>query len=133
VTSDQREEIKADLAGLQAGHLGKELFAFFWIDNPEAPQEQMSRTLPQHLRFLHELEARGILFASGPLRDDPGVAITGGLTVIRADSFESAHVVMAPEPYVKAGLRTYQLRKWTLNEGRIDVHLNLSNSTFSVG
>ena len=36
------------------------------------------------------------------------------------------------EPLIKRGLRTYELRKWELREGRIDVSLRASVSRYSL-
>jgi hypothetical protein len=36
------------------------------------------------------------------------------------------------EPLIKRGLRTFELRKWELREGRIDISLRASVSRFSL-
>ncbi len=39
---------------------------------------------------------------------------------------------MGEEPLVKHGLRTFDLRKWELREGRIDISLRASVSRYSL-
>lgn len=39
---------------------------------------------------------------------------------------------MEQEPLIKRGLRTFELRKWGLREGRIDISLRASVSRFSL-
>jgi hypothetical protein len=40
---------------------------------------------------------------------------------------------MADEPLVKRGLRTFELRKWELREGRMTITLNASKTIHSEG
>ena len=39
---------------------------------------------------------------------------------------------MESEPFVRAGLRTYTLKRWTYNEGRIALRLDLETGTYEV-
>jgi len=121
------------LAVLQRGHLGKRLFAVLWTNNPAVTQEQLREMLPDHLEFLHDLEERGILFASGPLRVPEGSPQTlHGMTILRAANFAEAEAIVADEPFTKSGYRTYQLLAWTLNEGSFSLRLRFGAASYDV-
>jgi uncharacterized protein YciI len=61
---------------------------------------------------VHDLERRGILFASGPLNNDDGSdRSSGGMSIFRVDSLAAATLADS-EPFVHAGLRTYTLKRW---------------------
>jgi hypothetical protein len=49
--------------------------------------------------------------------------------VLRADSFEEAEAIAQTDPLHMAGLRTYTIQKWRLNEGSIMVTINYSDQT----
>jgi hypothetical protein len=36
------------------------------------------------------------------------------------------------EPFVRAGLRTYTVKRWTFNEGRIALRLDAGTGTYDV-
>ena len=103
---------------------------FFLIENtPLAPAEQLLPVLKDHLLYLIGLEKKGTLFASGPLKDKNGTMTGAGITVVRVDSFEEAELIAYADPFVKAGLRKPTVHKWTINEGRISISLDLSDGT----
>jgi uncharacterized protein YciI len=85
--------------------------------------EHTLAVLVDHLLFLERLELEGVLFASGPLDVDEWRG--DGLSVIRADSTEHAASLMSEEPFAKAGLRTNEVRAWQLNEGQVQVTIDL--------
>jgi uncharacterized protein len=121
------------LAVLQRGHLGKSLFAVLWTNNPAVTREQHREMLPDHLEFLHDLEARGILFASGPLRVPEGSPqALHGMAILRAASLADAQAIIAEEPFTKSGYRTAQLFSWTLNEGSFSVRLRFGTGGYDV-
>jgi hypothetical protein len=47
--------------------------------------------------------------------------------VLRADSFEEAEAIAKGDPLHMAGLRTFTLQKWRINEGCITVTVHLSD------
>jgi hypothetical protein len=47
-------------------------------------------------------------------------------------TIEEARRAMEDEPLIKRGLRTFELRKWDLREGRMTISLNASTSTYSL-
>jgi hypothetical protein len=47
--------------------------------------------------------------------------------VLRANSFDEAEAIAKEDPLHKAGLRTFTLQKWRLNEGRITITVDFSD------
>lgn len=122
------------LERLRAPQLKKRLYIALWINDPTATREMHLQVLPEHLEFLLGLEQEGVLFASGPLSVSEGEAGTfSGMTILRAESFDTARAIVENEPFVLRGLRTYKLLAWELNEGSFSVTLSLGTGTFRVG
>jgi uncharacterized protein len=116
-----------EIGALLAPMLKKTLFVA--LSKAVAPSDQMFPYVADHLRYMNELEKRGILFASGPFVQE-GVLVGDGLTILRAESLEQARKLMEEEPLIKLGMRTFDLKKWELREGRISIHLDASQSSF---
>jgi uncharacterized protein YciI len=74
-----------------------------------------------------DLEKRGTLFASGPLTDGDGNFTGDGLTIIRAKSHKAAQSIADGDPFVRAEMRKAEVKRWTVNEGRITVQVDLSD------
>jgi uncharacterized protein len=55
-----------------------------------------------------------------------------GLTILSTSTIEEARQVLEEEPLIKRGLRSFELRKWELREGRMDVSLRASVSKYSL-
>ena len=115
---------------MAAKMLGKQLYVIHTI--PVAPREKIAELLPQHLEHQVRLEKSGVMFAAGPLANEDGTP-GGGLIVIRADSFAAARAIADTDPLHKAGLRTYTLRRWTVNEGSYSLTINYSDQSVSIG
>lgn len=115
---------------MAARMLGKQLYVVH--TTPVAPREQIAALLPQHLEHQVRLEKSGVMFGAGPLANEDGTP-AGGLIVIRADSFAAARAIADTDPLHKAGLRTYTLRRWTVNEGSYSVTINYSDQSVSIG
>jgi uncharacterized protein YciI len=96
-----------------------------------APSSQLEPHAPAHLRYMNELESKGLLWGSGPFII-PGVVVGDGLTILNVPDESEVHHLMAEEPLVKLGLRIYTARKWELREGKISVALYLSESRASL-
>ena len=114
---------------MAAKMLGKQFYVIH--TTPVAPREKIAELLPQHLEHQVRLEKSGIMFAAGPVANEDG-SPSGGLIVIRADSFAAARAIADTDPLHKAGLRTYTLRRWTVNEGSYSVTINYSDQTVSI-
>ena len=53
--------------------------------------------------------------------------------VLRANSFEEAEAICQTDPLHAAGLRSYTIQKWRMNEGSITVTVNFSDQTARIG
>ncbi|MGI9506020.1 MAG: YciI family protein [Geminicoccaceae bacterium] len=108
------------------GALALELYVVQSV--PNGDQELMKATLPAHLDYQKELEARGNLVLAGPLSDETGEAMQGyGMIIYRAQSFEEARGLAEADPMHAQGARSFTLRRWLVNEGGVTVTLSLSN------
>ena len=110
-------------------HLGKELYVI--TSTPAAAREELDRLLPRHLQHQTRLEQDGILFAAGPLFNQNG-SRAGGLIIIRANSFAAAKAIADTDPYHAAGLRTYMLQRWTVNEGSYTLRVTCSDQKVEI-
>jgi hypothetical protein len=52
-----------------------------------------------------------------------------GLTIVRAASFEEAEKLAKEDPFVISGQRRPTVRRWIVNEGRISVSIDLSDTS----
>lgn len=98
------------------------------VTEPVGPEDEIQAMMADHLRHQVELENRGVLFAAGPLFDGDGPPVAG-MFILRAEDEAAARAIADLDPMHRAGLRRYTLRRWMMNEGRITVTVNLSNST----
>ncbi|MFQ6157988.1 MULTISPECIES: YciI-like protein [Sinorhizobium] len=78
------------------------LFALLCTDKPGALQLRVD-TRPDHVAYLNDLNARGILKIAGPFLDADGKP-TGSLVIVKADTLEEARALAEADPYAKAGL-----------------------------
>ena len=78
------------------------------------------------------LEKRGLLFASGPLSDGAGPPSGAGLTILRAGNAQEARALAEADPFVTNGLRTFELKEWTIMEGSLGLKVNLSDQSIEV-
>jgi uncharacterized protein len=93
-------------------------------------QADIDARAPEHIAWLLGLERDGVVFLSGPLLSGPGTGPGSGVTVLRADSQDQAGAIAAKDPFVLAGLRTFTVHRWRLNEGSIGVRLSLGTATY---
>ena len=98
---------------------------------PNAPREELDRVLPEHLEHQIRLERSGIMFAAGPMANQDGTP-AGGLIVIRAKDFTEAKAIADSDPFHKSGLRSYTLRRWTVNEGSYGLRVNYSDQSVTI-
>jgi uncharacterized protein len=111
--------------------LRRKLYAIF--GKTVAPPEKLMPLLPAHLEYLIGLEKKGLLFPSGPLTEvGAGPLGGGGLTVLRVASAAEAREIAEAEPLVKNGLRTFEIKEWTIVEGTLGVRVNLSDQSVEV-
>ena len=88
--------------------------------------------LPAHLDYMIANEKKGIVFASGPLSESDGSQQGRGLTVLRASSSDEARAIAEQDPFFIHGIRTFEIREWTVMEGSFGVTVNFSDQSMSV-
>jgi uncharacterized protein len=118
------------IAQLMQKMLRKKLYVV--LSKPVAAPEQLKPFLPAHLEYMIGLEKRGAVFASGPLTDADGLPRGDGLTVLRAPGAKEARAIAEADPFFVNGLRTFELREWTVMEGTLGLRVNLSDQTVEV-
>ena len=124
------DEFKSTIEALTARMLNKRLFVVIWKSFGRA--DLIKRDLDKHLQYMIGLEKRGVVFASGPFTPGPGASIGDGLTILRAVSIDEARVFANSDPFVLSGARTYDVREWTVMEGRVEVKLDFSDKTYRI-
>ena len=109
----------------------------YWLvrsaPRPGTTGADIARHADDHVAWLLKLEADGVVFLSGPLTSGPGVAPGAGVTVLRADSAADAAAIAAADPFVLAGLRTFEVFGWRVNEGAVAVQLSLGTGRYTWG
>ncbi len=63
-----------------------------------------------HVNHLKELDEKGQLVLCGPFID-----YKGGMIIIQAKSYEEAKEIAERDPFIQAGVETYELRTWELS------------------
>ncbi|MFT5701623.1 MAG: hypothetical protein ACI8ZB_004518 [Desulforhopalus sp.] len=95
--------------------------------------EEFKNTVSAHLDYQVMLENKGIMFGAGPLTEEnTSDHPTSGLIIIRANSFDEAKAIADADPFHAGGVRSYKLRKWTLNEGSFNFTVNISDQTVEI-
>jgi uncharacterized protein YciI len=102
------------------------------LSQPSPTPEKLKPLLPEHLEYMISLEKRGLLFASGPLSDGKGPPTGAGLTILRVTGIDEARALADADPLVRNGLRTYELKEWTIMEGTLGLRVNLSDQSIEV-
>ncbi len=118
------------IAELTQKMLRRKFFAV--LSQPSPTPEKLKALLPEHLEYMIGLEKRGLLFASGPLSDGAGPPNGAGLTILRVASAREARALADADPLVVNGLRTYELKEWTIMEGTLGLRVNLSDQSVEV-
>lgn len=107
------------------GRLRKQLFVV--VSTATRPAADVKPILPDHLAYLAELERSGELFMAGPLmNEDPRTWSGDGLLIYAADSYERAVQIAANDPLHAAGVRSYAIRPWLLNDGSLRLTVSWS-------
>jgi len=120
----------ARIAELTRKMLRKKLYVL--ISKPLVAPQQLEPLLPAHLEYMIGLEKRGLVFASGPLADGAGPPSGHGLTILRAADAREARAIAEGDPFFANGLRTFELKEWTIMEGTLGLRVNLSDQTIEV-
>jgi uncharacterized protein YciI len=110
--------------------LGRDYWLILSTPTEGTGQAAIGSLVAEHVRWLLQLERDDVLFLSGPLLSGPGTGPGSGATVIRAADADAAQSVAAGDPFVLAGLRTFTVHRWRLNEGSIGVRISLGTATY---
>ena len=113
------------------GLLAKKLYVVF--TSPVNGLGPIMEVLDEHLAYQNKIQDEGIMFGAGPFSDDAEQNWDGdGMVIIRADSMAAAKVIADNDPMHKAGARSYKIRPWLLNEGKVTVDLTFSNKSMVI-
>jgi uncharacterized protein YciI len=107
--------------------LRKKFYAVF--STAVAAPDAIKEVLPLHLEYMIGLEKKGLVFASGPLTDEGGEPRGEGLTILRAASAAEARRIAEGDPFFVRGLRTFEVKEWTVMEGSVGLTVNLSDQS----
>jgi uncharacterized protein len=102
------------------------------LSKPAVAPDKLQPFLSAHLEYMIGLEKRGHVFASGPLADGAGPPTGAGLTVLRANDLNEARALAEGDPFFVNGLRTFELKEWTVMEGTLGVRVNFSDQSIEV-
>jgi uncharacterized protein YciI len=123
-TTDQEE-----IARLKSRMLMKSYYVMF---RSVVDRGKLAGAALDHYRWIIALEKQGRVFASGPLFEADG-SQGAGMTIFRAESAEEASSLATGDPFCIAGGVEFVIRRWQLNEGRLQFHLDLSDQTYGLG
>jgi uncharacterized protein YciI len=113
------------------GALAMELFVI--STKPVGDMALLKKTLPDHLAYQQQMEASGSLVMAGPISDETGELMNAeGMIIYRAESLAAARLLADGDPMHSAGARTYEIRKWLVNEGKLRLSMSLSNQNFDL-
>ncbi len=122
---------KNDILEASKGMLQKQLFVVF--TKPTNGMGPVMENIEEHLKFQVSLEQRGIMLGAGPFWADDEHTWNGeGMVIIRADSLDYAREIAATDPMHSSGARSFTVRPWLLNEGRITVEIDFSTGRHAV-
>ena len=110
--------------------LGKELYLIF--STPLKSREELAPVMPDHLAHQVAIEKKGILFGAGPMFEDGAKAPGRGMIIVRAANFDEARAIAESDPFHKAGLRSFTVEKWILNEGSYTVTVTYSDQAAAI-
>jgi len=118
------------IADLTRKMLRKKLYVV--LSKPAQSPEKLQPFLSAHLEYMIALEKNGQVFASGPLSDGAGPPTGQGLTILRAKNAAEARALAEGDPFVANGVRSFELKEWTLMEGSLGLRVNLSDQSIEV-
>ena len=111
-----------------------QLYALFGVPtatwNPES--DEVAGVLADHVEFLRGLERAGTMFMGGPFRAPDYEWSGSGMIIVRTSSLAEARALAERDPLFLHGLRTYDVRGWQLNEGRLSISVDLDSNTVGI-
>jgi uncharacterized protein YciI len=115
----------------ELGLLAKKLYVVF--TSPVNGMRPVMEVLDEHLAYQNKIQNEGIMFGAGPFSDAAEQNWDGdGMIIIRADTMEAAKIIADNDPMHKAGARSYKIRPWLLNEGKVTIDLTFSNKSMEI-
>jgi uncharacterized protein YciI len=79
------------------------------------------------------MEATGALVMAGPVSDATGDMMEAeGMIIYRAADLDAACSIADGDPMHATGARTYDIRKWLVNEGSLTITVSLSSQSVSL-
>lgn len=115
----------------ELGLLAKKLYVVF--TSPVNGMRPVMEVLDEHLAYQNKIQNEGIMFGAGPFSDAAEQNWDGdGMIIIRADTMAAAKIIADNDPMHKAGARSYKIRPWLLNEGKVTIDLKFSNKSMEI-
>lgn len=113
------------------GMLNKQFYVYF--TKPTNGVEAVLANLDEHLKFQVDLERRGIMFGAGPFwTEDEQYCELEGMIIIRAESLAAARAIAASDPMHKCGARSFTIRPWLMNEGTLNLKIDMSTGKYQL-
>ncbi|SPT59286.1 YciI family protein [Actinomadura madurae] len=113
---------------------GRLLARDYWLvrstPRPGTREADIAAHASDHVAWLLGLERDDVVLMSGPLLSGPGTGPGSGVTVLRAGDEETARRIAAEDPFVRAGLRTFEVYRWRVNEGSVGVRFSLGTGGY---
>jgi uncharacterized protein YciI len=94
---------------------------------PVASREETLPHLAEHLRYLSDREDQILL--SGPITKD-GQLLEETIIVFQTGSEVKAADFMRGDPFIRHGLKRFDLKTWEIREGTLNFTAKLSESRF---
>lgn len=114
------------------GFLAQDYWAVLWRPAPATTADDVAAHVEAHLAWMLDLEREGHVLASGPLLEGPGAGPGAGLTVLRAPDADAAAALAGQDPFVKAGLRGFDVFRWRLMEGALTLRVSFGTTTYTM-
>ena len=99
---------------------------FFLMSRKMKSPEKLQATSLAHYQWVISQEKEGRIFLSGPSFELDGTP-AGGMTVLRVENEADARALAEADPFVAEGVVDYTLKRWQINEGSLQVRLDLSD------
>ena len=100
---------------------------FAMLRSTARPDLMKPELIVEHLHWMMAREGEGKVFASGPYAAEGAAqGSAGGLTLLRAADAAEAKRIGDDDPLIKAGAVTYEMRKWVVMEGDLQLRISLS-------
>lgn len=114
---------------LTANMLRKELWV---ITTSPARGPGTKELLAEHLEYQIKLEREGKLFGAGPIYAAGQDVPECGMIILYANDLAEAQALADEDPMHKHGARSYEVRKWLLNEGALSFTIRLSDQSVTL-